>query len=241
MKQVIHIARRELGTFFDSLSAYILIVMFLGFSGFFTWVYGADIFLLGQASLHTFFLVAYWSLFFFIPSLTMRSIAGELKSGTLELLLTKPVSDWQVILGKFLSTHILISITLSPTIVYYLSLWSIGQVDHAAIWSGYLGLLLMSGVYISIGLFTSSITNNSIIAYLLALFIGIFFHYFFEMFSKGLIGVSGTIFSYLSLSTHYESISRGVIDSKDMIYFLSLTYMGLYVSKQIMSTRSLQV
>jgi len=139
MKQILHIALRELNTFFDSLTAYVLILIFLGFSGFFTWIYGADIFFVGQANLNTFFTVAYWSLFIFIPVLTMKSIAGELKAGTLELLLTKPVSDWHLILGKFLSTFFLIGIALAPTVIYYFTLWAIGPVDHSAILLGYIG------------------------------------------------------------------------------------------------------
>ncbi|MFA8434530.1 MAG: ABC transporter permease [Marinifilaceae bacterium] len=239
MKQIIQIAKRELSTFFDSLLAYLLVVLFLGFCGFFTWIYGADVFLQGQASLDAFFIVAYWCLFFFIPALTMRAIAGELKSGTLELLLTKPVSDWQVILGKFFSTFFLILITLLPTLIYYFTLWGIGPVDHAAVWSGYLGLLLMSSVYISIGLLCSSFTSNPIIAYLSSLFIGIFFHIIFDVLAANMTGNLGSFFSYLSVSTHFSSISRGVLDSRDLIYFFSLVYLTLFCAKQMISSRSL--
>ncbi|MBL4559859.1 MAG: ABC transporter permease subunit [Labilibaculum sp.] len=239
MKQIIHIASRELSTFFDSLTAYVLIVIFLGFSGFFTWVYGADVFFVGQANLNTFFMVAYWSLFIFIPALTMRSIAGELKAGTLELLLTKPVSDWQLILGKFVSILLLIVITLAPTIIYYFTLWAIGPVDHSAILLGYVGLLLMSMVYISIGLLTSCIASNPIIASLSALSIGIFFHIIFDVLASNFVGFLGNFFSYMSLSTHFESISRGVVDTKDLIYFLSIVFFCLFTSKMILSNRNL--
>ena len=239
MKQIIHIASRELSTFFDSLTAYVLIVIFLGFSGFFTWVYGADVFFVGQANLNTFFMVAYWSLFIFIPALTMRSIAGELKAGTLELLLTKPVSDWQLILGKFLSTFLLIVIALAPTIIYYFTLWAIGPVDHSAILLGYVGLLLMSMVYISIGLLTSCIASNPIIASLSALSVGIFFHIIFDVLAANFVGFLGSFFSYMSLSTHFESISRGVVDTKDLIYFLSIVFFCLFTSKMILSNRNL--
>jgi ABC-2 type transport system permease protein len=239
MKQIIHIAGRELSTFFDSLTAYVLIVIFLGFSGFFTWVYGADVFFVGQANLNTFFMVAYWSLFIFIPALTMRSIAGELKAGTLELLLTKPVSDWQLILGKFLSTFLLIVIALAPTIIYYFTLWAIGPVDHSAILLGYVGLLLMSMVYISIGLLASCLAENPIIAYLVALSVGLFFHIIFDVLASNFVGFLGSFFSYMSLSTHFESISRGVVDTKDLIYFLSISFFCLFTSKMILSNRNL--
>jgi ABC-2 type transport system permease protein len=241
MKQILHIANRELNTFFDSLTAYVLIVIFLGFSGFFTWIYGADVFFVGQASLSTFFTVAYWSLFIFIPALTMRSIAGELKAGTLELLLTKPVSDWQLILGKFLSTFFLIGIALAPTLFYYFTLWAIGPVDHSAIVLGYMGLLLMSMVYISIGLLTSCLFSNPIVASLTALSIGIFFHIIFDVLASNFVGFAGSLFSFLSLSTHFESITRGVVDTKDLIYFFSIVFLCLYSSKMILSNRNLQV
>ncbi|MBN2519551.1 MAG: ABC transporter permease, partial [Bacteroidales bacterium] len=160
MDKIWIITKRELRSFFDSLMAYIMIVLFLGFSGFFTWLYGSDVFFVGQASLQAFFGIAYWTLFFFIPALTMRLIAEENRVGTLELILTKPVSDWQFVVGKFLATLILILIALVLTLPYYFTVWSIGPIDHGAVWSGYLGLLLMSAAYISIGIFASSITNN---------------------------------------------------------------------------------
>ena len=175
MNKIWIIAVRELRTFFDSLTAYVLIIAFLGLSGFFTWLFGSDIFLIGQATLQPFFSVAYWTLFFFTPALTMRMLAEENKTGTIELLLTKAVTDWQVILGKFLACLMLISIALALTLPYYLSVWSLGPIDHGSVWCGYLGLILMSTAYISIGLFTSSITNNQIVAFLLSLFIGAFF------------------------------------------------------------------
>ncbi len=126
MKAIWTITRRELQSFFDSLMAYIMLIAFLGFSGFFTWLFGADIFFVKQASLQSFFSIAYWTLFFFIPALTMRQFAEENRAGTLELLLTKPVSDWQVVLGKFLSTFILILIALALTLPYYITVASLG-------------------------------------------------------------------------------------------------------------------
>ena len=175
MRPIWIIALRELNSFFDSLTAYILIVVFLGLSGFFTWLFGSDVFFIGQATMGPFFSIAYWTLFFFIPALTMKMLAEEKKSGTIELLLTKSVTDWQLVLGKFLACLLLIGIALLLTLPYYITLSFIGPVDHGAVWSGYLGMLFMSMTYISIGLFASSITNNQIVAFLLSLFIGVFF------------------------------------------------------------------
>ena len=231
MKQIWIITKRELQSFFNSLMAYIMLVAFLGFSGFFTWLFGSDVFFVKQASLQSFFGIAYWTLFFFIPALTMRLFAEENRSGTIELLVTKPVNDWQLVLGKFLSTLILIIIALALTLPYYITVANLGPVDHGAVWSGYLGLILMSAAYISIGIFTSSISNNQIVGYMLALFIGIFFQIIFGLLAGSLSGLLGSILDYLSLSTHFESISRGVIDTKDLIYFLSIIFIGLILTE----------
>lgn len=239
MKSVWIIAKRELRSFFDSLIAYIMIVVFLGLSGFFTWLFGSDVFLIGQATLQPFFSVAYWTLFFFIPALTMKMIAEEKRSGTLELLLTKPVSDWQVLLGKFTASLLLIIIALALTLPYYITVWAIGPVDHGAVWCGYLGMILMSMSYIGIGLFASSITNNQIVAFLSSLFIGMFFLIIFDVLAGSFTGGISQLFSFLSISTHYESISRGVVDSKDIIYFLSIAFLGLTLAESVLSKRNI--
>ncbi|NJM17130.1 MAG: ABC transporter permease subunit [Bacteroidales bacterium] len=238
MRQIWVISKRELGSYFDSLLAYIMIIAFLGFSGFFTWLFGQDVFFRKEASLQSFFSVAYWTLFFFIPALTMRLIAEEKSSGTLELLLTKPVNDWQVVTGKFLSTLVLILIALGLTLPYYITIASIGPIDHGAVWTGYLGLILMSAAYISIGVFASSITTNQIVSFLLALFIGIFFHLLFGLLARNFSGMLGNVLNYLSVSTHYESISRGVIDSKDLIYFFTVIFLGLFASESVLAKRN---
>lgn len=237
MRQTWIIAKRELQTFFDSLIAYIMLIAFLGFSGLFTWLYGSDIFFVGQASLQAFFSIAYWTLFFFIPALTMRLLAEENRSGTIELLLTRPVKDSQIVWGKFLSVVILIFIALVLTLPYYITVSTLGNIDHGAVISGYLGLLLMSSAYIGIGLFTSSISNNQIVGFLLALFIGILFHIIFDVLSGSLSGFAANLFNYLSISTHFESIARGVIDSKDIIFFLSIAFLGIAATESVLARR----
>ncbi len=231
MRQIWTITKRELQSFFDSLMAYIMLIAFLGFTGFFTWLYGSDIFFVKQASLSAFFSIAYWTLFFFIPAMTMRQLAEENRSGTIELLLTKPVSDWQVVLGKFLATLLLIVIALVLTLPYYITVASLGPIDHGAVLTGYLGLILMSAAYISIGIFTSSISNNQIVSYLLALFIGIFFQIIFSMLSANFSGIIGETLNFLSVSSHFDSISRGVVDTKDLLFFLSLIFLGLILTE----------
>ncbi len=237
MKQIGIVVIRELQSTFDSLMAYIMIVAFLGFSGFFTWLYGSDIFFIGQASLQSFFSIAYWTLFFFIPALTMKLVAEEKKTGTLEMLLTKPVTDWQILWGKFLATLLLIIIALVLTMPYYITEANLGKADHGAIITGYLALILMSASYISIGIFTSSLTNNQIVAFLLALLIGIFFHIIFSLLAANLTGIIGGLFQYLSISTHFDSMSRGVIDSKDLIYFGSIIMLSMVGAEAVLAKR----
>jgi len=238
MKTIWLITKRELNSFFDSLTAYIMIVLFLGFSGFFTWISGSDIFLIGQASLRSFFAIAYWTLFFFIPALTMRLIAEEKKTGTIEILLTKAVTDRQVILGKYLAALLLISIALAFTLPYVITVSKLGNLDAGGVLCGYLALLLMSAAYSSIGLFTSSITNNQIVAFLSALFIGLFFHIIFEIIASGMSGLAGQIINSLSVTYHFESLSRGVVDSKDLVYFGSIIFMGLFLTEVSLAKRN---
>jgi len=235
MKQIWVISKRELQSFFDSLTAYIMLIAFLGFSGLFTWLYGSDIFFVKQASLQAFFGVAYWTLFFFIPALTMRQFAEENKTGTIELLLTRPVNDWQVVIGKFLATLLLVVIALAFTLPYYITVANLGKIDHGAVITGYLGLILMSAAYISIGIFTSSISNNQIIGFLLALAILFMFQLLFSFIGQGTGGIVGEVLDYLSVETHYESVSRGVLDSKDIIFFFSLIFLGLVSTEAVLT------
>ncbi len=240
MKKIWIIANRELASYFDSLIAYVMIILFLGMSGFFTWLFGSSIFLINQASLQVFFGISYWTLFFFIPAITMRSLAEENKSGTIELLSTKAVSDREIVVGKFLANLILVAIALACTLPYYITVATLGNIDHGATLGGYFGLILMSSMYISIGLFASSLTNNQIVAFLLALFIGIFFQILFDVMATSFTGNLGGVFDFLSSRTHYESLSRGVIDSRDLIYYFSFIIAGLLLSETMLSKRNWQ-
>ncbi len=239
MRQIWLITRKELQTFFDSLIAYILLVVFAGFTGLFTWLYGRDIFLVGEASLEAFFDTAYWSLFFLTPAICMRMLAEEKNTGTIELLLTKSVNDRQVVMGKFLACLLLIVSGLVLTLPYYVSISYLGPVDHGAIWCGYFGLVLMSMAYIGIGLFASSITDNQIVAFLVALFIGSFFHIISGSLAMSFTGVTGRVLDYLSVSTHFDSIKRGVVDSTDLIFFLSIAWLGIAFTELTLGKRNM--
>jgi len=229
------ISKRELSGFFDSLMAYIIIVVFLGLSGFFTWLSSNNIFFSGQAQLFGFFGISYWTLFFFIPAITMRSLAEEKKTGTIELLATKPITELQIVVGKWLASWILIALSLAPTLIYYITLMNLGNVDHGGIWGGYVALLLISAVYVAIGIFTSSITNNQIVAFILALFVSFFFQLLFDVMAPVLPSALSNFASYLSFSSHFEIMSRGVFALDNALYFVSVTAIGI-----ILATASLK-
>lgn len=238
MNNIWNIAKRETGAFFDSLIAYVIIIIFLGLSGFFTWLFGNNIFYTNQADLGMFFSISSWTLLFFIPAITMRSLSEELRSGTFEMLSTKPVSDLQIVGGKFLACLHIVVVALLCTLPYYLTLTTLGSVDHGAIIGGYAGLFLLSAMYVSIGIFASSLTNNQIIAYLVALVISVFFHLILDMLGEEFRGKGGLVLEYLSTKSHNEALSRGVVDSRDLIYFFSFIGFGLFAAKSILGKRN---
>ncbi len=237
MKKINVIAVKEFNSYLDSISGYIVLILFLGLSGFFTWLGKSNVFYINQADLYGFFAVAFWTLFFFVPALTMRSFAEEQNTGTLEILLTHPVNFWQVVLGKALGAFYLILLTLALTLPYYITVALIGKIDNGATISGYIGLLFLSAAYISIGIFSSTLSRNQIVAFLIALGIGIFFQLIFSLMADVTKGWLSSLLNFLSFRTHYETISRGVIDTKDLVYFLSVIYFFLYASVTVLYVR----
>lgn len=227
MRTIWNICYRDLNAFFSSLAAYILIILFLALSGFFTWLYGSDIFFVGEANLNTFFNTAFWTLFFFIPAITMRSLAEEKKSGTLEWLVTHPVTDGQIVAGKWLACWLLVLISLALTLPYYITVAYLGPIDHGATIGGYLALLLISAIYIGIGILASSTTTNQIVAYMIALFAGFVFHSLFDLISSTLTGSAATMIAYLGTQFHFENMARGVISFDNVVYATSLTIFAL--------------
>lgn len=220
-----------MNTFFDSLTAYIMLIVFLAVSGFFTWLGGSgDIFFVGQASLQIFFGIAFWTLFFFIPAITMRMLAEEKSSGTLELLASKPVSDFQIVAGKWLASWLLIVISLAFTIPYYITVANLGNIDNGAVFSGYVALLLISGVYTSIGIFASSITNNQIVAMILGLFIAAFFQILFGIMGDVLPSGMARIAEFMDLQFHYVTMIRGVISFESVVYMIALILTGFVLA-----------
>jgi len=231
-----HIAilcKKELKDYFDSPIAYIVITIFLLITG---WFFFSDLFLVNQASLRNLFSIVPFIFMFFVPAVTMRLISEEKRSGTIELLLTLPVRDHEIILGKFLAGMILISVAVILTLVYTLTLSGLGDLDAGSVVAGYIGLIFLGATYVSVGVFTSSLTQNQIVAFITSfLFIFILF-----MLNKVLIFVPSflaSFFEYLSVDYHFSNISRGVIDSRDLIYYLSIIFLFLFLSVRALESR----
>ncbi len=237
MNKVMTIANKELNIFLDSLSGYVILVLFLGITGFFTWLSANNIIFVGQADLMPFFSVAFWTLFFFVPALTMRSFAEEQNSGTLEILLTHPVSFSQIVVGKFIGDTLLILIALAFTLLYYLTVALIGPIDHGATISGYIGLIFISLAYISIGIYASSLTRNQIVAFLIAIGIGIFFQFIFQILASISSGSLSELFDFLSFNYHYQNFARGVIEIKSVLYLLTITTLALSLAVVNLNSR----
>ncbi len=226
LKNIAPIYVKELRSYFNSAVAYVVIVVFLALLG---WFYASNIFLANVASMREMFEIARWIFLFVIPAITMRLLAEERKSGTIELLTTKPVHDAEIVLGKFLAAWSLMGIALLPSLVYYVTITSLGTIDNGPVVGGYLGLILMAGVFVSLGLFASSVTDNQIVAFLL----GIFLVLVFFIIDKVLIfmpeGLASTL-EYVSTDAHFLSMARGVIDSRDLVYFASILGFTLHCS-----------
>ena len=232
--------KKELGSFFSSLMGYLTIFVFLLLNGLLLWVFSSDFNILdyGFADLSPFFLVSPFLFLFLIPAITMRMFAEEKRAGTMELLLTKPLSDFTIIMAKFLAGLTLAFLAILPTIVYYITVYRIaepvGNVDGGAVFGSYIGLLLLATVFVSIGIFASAITKNQIVAFIVAIVLCFFSYLGFEI----LYQMSGSLFvKWFGIRHHYESVSRGVIDSRDVLYYLSVIAMFLTLTYLTLQSR----
>ena len=241
---MISILKKELNSFLSSLTGYMVVVVFLLLNGLFLWVFPGSFNLLdaGHAGLDGLFFLAPWVFLFLIPALTMRFFADEIKTGTIELILTKPISEISLVMGKFLAGLSLCLIALSPTLIYLLSIYLLGQpvgnLDWGATIGSYIGLVLLAGIYVSMGVFASSLTENQIVSFIIALFLCFFFYSGFEQLAM-LLSHTGMELSVekLGISYHYNAISRGVIDTRDVLYFLSMMSLFIYGSKLSLQSR----
>ncbi|MBI2618857.1 MAG: ABC transporter permease subunit [Ignavibacteriales bacterium] len=220
------IFRKELRSYFNSPVAYVVIIVFLGFI---EWFYASDMFKVNLATMRDMFTLVPWIFVFVVPAITMRLIAEERKAGTIELLTTRPLNDAEIVLGKFLAAWALICISLLPTLVHYITIAFLGDIDHGPVIGGYLGLMLMAGVFVAVGLFASSLTENQIVA----MIIGLVLMFALMILDKILIYVPefmNTIVEFIGVDFHFSNIARGVIDSRDIIYFASILGFMLYLS-----------
>src|SRR5574344_104364 len=232
---------KEIKSFFSSIMGYIIIGVFLIVTGLFLWVFPNyyNIFEAKTADLQGLFNLSCYLLLFLIPAITMRSFFEEKKTGTIELLFTKPISDWQIILGKFLACVTVLVIALHPTLIYVFSIWKlgdpVGNIDMGSTWGSYLGLLFLGIAFISIGIFASAITNSQIVAFLLGALFCFFIHFGFEfIYSFEFFGSFNTFIKSLGIEHHYMAISKGVIDTRDLIYFITLTFIFLFGTRIVL-------
>ncbi len=232
MRTVKIIIRKELNTAFNSWSTYIGFLLFFCICGFISWLSSSNIFYLGQASMMPFFIVISWTTFIMVHTLTMKSIADEKRNGTLELLLTKPIKTHQLIGGKFLSQLILIAIALCMTLPYYFTVATLGHIDIAPVILGYFGLICISACYISIGIFASSLARTAATAFFISLGIGLCFQLLFGILAQQSgNGFIAGLLTYLSIDEHFDSLSRGILDTRDFVYFISVITLFLSLSK----------
>ncbi|PKQ46169.1 gliding motility-associated ABC transporter permease subunit GldF [Confluentibacter flavum] len=228
------ILKKEINSFFASPIGYLVIAIFLILNSLFLWVFKGEFNVLdyGFADLSSFFLLAPWILIFLIPAVTMRSFSDEKKQGTLELLLTKPISHLKIVLGKYFGALILIIIAILPTLLYVYTVYQlgnpIGNLDMGSTTGSYFGLLFLMASYTAIGVFTSTLSDNQIVAFILSVFLCFLFYIGFEGISEF---TSSTFVEQLGMSYHFKSMGRGVLDTRDIIYFLSVSFFFITITK----------
>ena len=241
---MIQVLTKEFNSFLNSLIAYVVIGVFLTGIGLLMWVFPeTSVLEYGYADMDTLFSLGPYVFIFLIPAITMRSFAEEKKSGTMELLLTKPLTDWNIVLGKFFACFLLVLVALLPTVVYYFSIRALGNpagnIDTPGVIGSYVGLTLLSAVFCAVGMVASSITTNQIVAFILAAFMCfILFTGFESIASLNVWSTNTLLIKQFGILYHYEALSKGLIDTRDVIYFVSVSILLLLISKTILSARS---
>jgi ABC-2 type transport system permease protein len=236
--------KKEIFSFFNSLIGYIAVIVFLLINGLFLWVFpmGFNIIDYGYASLENMFALAPLVFLFLIPAITMRSFADEKRSGTIEMLLTKPLTDTQIIFSKYLAAVSLVLLAVLPTLIYAISIYllgnPVGNLDMGGLWGSYIGLIFLASAFTAIGLFISSVTDNQIVAFMMSLIISGFILMGFDFIAGlALFGKIDLFILSLGIQAHYTSMSRGVIDSRDVLYFAGLIAIFLLMTKTSLESR----
>ena len=233
--------RKEVAAFFSSLIGYIAIIVFLLTCGLFLWVFPDTAILdYGYSGLDNLFALAPWVFTFLIPAITMRSFSEEFRAGTMELLATRPISNWQIIGGKYLAALFLVLCALLPTFTYVITIYQLGappgNLDTGAIMGSYIGLFLLGASFTAIGIFASSLTSNQIVAFLLSVFLCFFCYTAFDYLSKLdlFYAKADSLVEWLGINAHYAAISRGVIDTRDLVYFGSFIALFLLLTRLVL-------
>lgn len=228
---------KEIRSFLNSVLGYVVILVFLLVIGLFLWVFPTEFNLLdfGYANVDGLFIIAPFVFLFLVPAITMKSFADEQKTGTIELLLTRPLSDLQIILAKYFAAFALVVFSLLPTIIYYFSIRYLGMpqgnIDSGGFWGSFIGLLFLGATFVSIGIYTSSLSDNQVISFILAILLSAFLYMGFEfIYSLELFGDIDLFIKSLGINAHYSSISRGVIDTRDVVYYLSVIGLFLFLT-----------
>ena len=237
------IFKKEINGFFGSLVGYIVMIVFLTGTGLFMWVFPqTNVLKYGFADMETLFMLSPYLFLFLIPAITMRSFAEEKKTGTIELLFTRPLTDWQIILGKYFAAWALVLFALLPTLIYYYSVYQlgspVGNIDSAGTMGSYIGLVLLGGVFTAIGIFASAITKDQIVSFVVALVLCFVMYQGFSAISNA---ENTDWFSYMivqiGIEYHYASVRKGLIDSRNVIYFLSVISVMLLSTKLVLGSR----
>lgn len=236
--------KKEIRAFLSSLIGYIAICVFLLLVGLFLWILPTDSNILtnGYAGLDALFSLAPWVFLFLIPAITMRSFADEKRAGTIEFLLTKPLTDLQIIVAKYLASVMLVLFSLLPTLIYYYTIYKlgnpIGNIDSGGTWGSYIGLFFLASAFAAIGIFASSLSDNQIVAFILAVFLCFFCYTGFQYISMlELFDKMDEFILSIGINEHYISMSRGVIDTRDIVYFFSLIALFILLTKTTLESR----
>ncbi len=236
--------KKEMSSFFSSITGYVVIIVFLLINSMFIWIFPGSNNVLdsGYASLDALFVISPWIFLFLVPAITMRMFTDEKKSGTIETLFTRPITDLKIVSAKSLAAFILVLFSLLPTLIYFFSVYKlgnpVGSIDIGGTWGSYIGLFFLAAIYISIGIFASSITDNQIVAFIIGMFLCFImfmgFDYLSELavFSK----IDNSIIN-LGINEHYKSLSRGVVDSRDILYFISVAVIFTLLTKLVLQSR----
>lgn len=261
MHNTLTIFRKEIASFFNGLVGYIVLAVFLTMVGLFFWVFDEHVLVSGQANMNLLFQFAPWFFLFLIPAVTMRSFSEEIKSGTIESLVTKPVTDWQIIAGKFGAAAFVVLIALLPTMIYWISIDALAfdpselqgvtnsellnqsggigyasKLDNGPIIGAYIGLFALGAIFAALGILSSAITDNQVVAFVLGAFLCFFFYYGFQFLAdlEALQNVNLAV-AGLGIYAHFESISLGVVDTRDIVYFISAILLVLLATRLILT------